>query len=118
VDIGSPGRITFCYTEHTFLVPEAEVRINPSARVVDWLIHFGLGYSSYKAHGIETVIYNVTSRQIYGRSTLEIDLTDHWLFLIPSHTAEPSQVDVVATLTGQNTMLVQANQVIYLKGLK
>ncbi len=118
VDIGSPGEITFCYTENTFLVPEAEVRINPSARVLDWLVHFGLGYSTFKAHGIDTDIYRVTARQIYGRSNLVIDLTDHWLYLIPSHTQEPSQVDVVATLVGPNTMLVQANQVIFLENLK
>lgn len=111
------GMLLFCYSERTPQVPEAQVIVSPTARAVDVLLHLGLGYSSYTAHGISTDVYAVTANQFYGRTNLVLDATNHWFYFIPTHTQEPSQVDVVATLVNQDTLLVRANQVIYLGGL-
>ena len=77
-------------------------------------MHLGLGYASFEAHGNKTEIYNVTRDQIYGRCNLELAVTDHWFYVIPSHAAEPSQVDIVGTLVAPDRLLLQANQVIFL----
>ena len=51
VGIGAPGRIVFCYHHHSIDVPEAKVTIGMKGHVLDWLIHFGLAFSTYNAHG-------------------------------------------------------------------
>ncbi len=99
-------------------MPEAEITVNFSGRVVDLLIHFGLGYTSFEAHGVKTDIYKVTRDQIYGRCALVLVATDHWFYFIPSHSTEPSQADIVGTLVTPDTLLLQANQVISLGSLK
>jgi hypothetical protein len=43
--------------------------------------------------------------------------THHWLYVIPSRTEQPSQVDWFITLTASDTALVQASQVIANSGL-
>jgi hypothetical protein len=118
VDIGAPGKIIFCYDEHTLRIPEAQVRIHLAARAVDWLMHLGLGYSTFAAHGISTDIYGITPTAIHGRTTLALTQTEHWLYFIPSRTEQPSQVDWVATLTGPDTAVMQADQVIINNGFK
>jgi hypothetical protein len=118
VGIGTPGKIVFCYYENRIDIPEADVIINPKGRVLDVLLHLGLGFSTYKAHGVSTDIFSVTQSSIHARTQLDIVMTEHWLYVIPSHTDEPSQVDEFFTLKSPDTALIQAQQVIFLNGLK
>jgi hypothetical protein len=117
VDIGTPGRIVFCYRRHSIEVPEAEVKIGFKGHVIDWLLHLGLGFSTFKAHGVATEVFGATPLEIHARTTLVITQTDHWLYVIPSHTDQPSEVDWLATLTAPDTTLVQGRQVISISGL-
>ncbi|HKV53691.1 MAG TPA: hypothetical protein VJN94_03525 [Candidatus Binataceae bacterium] len=118
VDIGAPGKIIFCYTHSGIEVPEADVAISAKGRALDLVYHLGLGFSTFKAHGIRTDILAVTQTTIRARMELDIVQTDHWLYLIPSHADQPSQVDEVFTLESDDTALVRAEQVIFLNGLK
>jgi hypothetical protein len=118
VDIGTPGKIVLCYYQNRIEVPEADVIINAKGRVLDLLLHLGLGFSTYKAHGVNTDIFSMTQTSIHARTRLDIVMTQHWLYVIPTHTDEPSQVDEIFTLKTPDTALVQAQQVIYLAGLK
>ena len=118
VDIGSPGRIVFCYDEHTVELPEAQVRIHPGARAIDWLMHFGLGFSTYNAHGLHTDIYAISPVNIHGRTTLALTQTEHWLYVIPSRHEQPSEVDWIVTLIRPDTALIEASQVIYDKDFR
>ena len=91
-------KIVFCYYQNRIEVPEADVTISAKARVLDWLMHLGLGFSTFKAHGISTNIFSVTPVSIHARTQLDIVMTDHLLYLIPKHTDEPSEVDETFTL--------------------
>ena len=114
---GTPGRIVFCYRRHSIEVPEAEVKIGFKGHVVDWLLHRGLGFSTFKARGVTTEVFGVTPLEIHARTNLKITQTEHWLYVIPSDTDQPSEVDWLATLTAPDTTLVQGRQVISISGL-
>ncbi len=118
VGIGAPGRIVFCYHHHSIDVPEAKVTIGVKGHVLDLLIHFGLAFSTYNAHGVSTSVFAITPTQIRARTTLVIVQTEHWLYVIPSHTEQPSEVDWQATMTAPDTTVVQGRQVIFTNGLK
>ena len=98
MDIGTPGKIVLCYYQNRIEVPEADVIINAKGRVLDLLLHLGLGFSTYKAHGVNTDIFSMTQTSIHARTRLDIVMTQHWLYVIPTHTDEPSQVDEIFTL--------------------
>jgi hypothetical protein len=118
VDIGAPGRIVFCYYHHSIDVPEAKIAIGFKGHALDLLIHLGLGFSTYKAHGVSTSVFAITPTQIRARTTLVIVQTEHWLYVIPSHTDQPCEVDWQATLTAPDTTVVQGRQIIFTSGLK
>ncbi len=118
VDIGAPGRIVFCYRHHSIDVPEAEVTIGVKGHVLDWLLHLGLGFSTYKAQGVSTSVFAVTPTEIRARTTLVVTQTEHWLYVIPSRTEQPSEVDWRVTLTAPDVTIVQGRQVIVTSGLK
>src|SRR5580700_12217713 len=59
VDIGAPGRIVFCYYHHSIDVPEAKIAIGFKGHALDLLIHLGLGFSTYKAHGVSTSVFAI-----------------------------------------------------------
>jgi hypothetical protein len=84
--------------------------------MLDWVLHLGLGFSSFKAHGTSTDIYAVDATRIHARTQLVVLLTDHWLVFSNYHD-EPSQVDWYATPLAPNTLLLQASQIITLDGL-
>lgn len=87
-------------------------------RALDWLIHLGLGFRTFGAHGINTDIYAITPTKMRGRTNLAIDYTDHWLYVLPSRGEYPSQVDWIATAEGQGTVKVRGEQVITLSGMR
>jgi len=53
-----------------------------------------------------------------ARTKLVVVLTDHLLYLIPVHTGEPSEVDWTARITGPDTLLLEAEQIIVTSGLR
>jgi len=116
--VGSPGSVTFCYSEHEVTVPAAQVRISAGGHALDVLGHLGLGFSTFAAHGISTDVYAVTPTRMRARTKLVVVLTDHLLYLIPVHTGEPSEVDWTARITGPDTLLLEAEQIIVTSGLR
>jgi hypothetical protein len=118
VAVGSPGKITFCYSPHQITVPQADIRISVGGRALDWLAHLGLGFSTYTAHGISTSIFAITQTRMRGRTDLVIDHTDHWFYLLPVHDAQGSCVDWIATAQGNDEVHVKAAQVVYAYGTK
>jgi hypothetical protein len=91
--IGAPGKVVFCYQEHIVEVPEASIYISPLKRAEDIAINLGLGFETYKAHGISTDVYQVSLTHIRARTTLQLDITFHFLLLFPVHQgAQVSQV--------------------------
>jgi len=118
VDLGVPGKITFCYHDHTIEVPEANIKVTAGGRALDLLMHLGLGFSTFLAHGVSTDVFAVTSTQIHARTTLAVVQTEHWLYVIPAHTEQQSQVDWIATLVGPDLVLLNAQQVISNSGLR
>jgi hypothetical protein len=117
VGIGEPGRIVFCYRRHSIEVPEAEVNIGFKGHVMDWMLHLGLGFSTFKAHGVKTQVFGLTPTEIHARTELVITQTEHWLYVIPSKSDQPSEVDWLVTLTAPDTTTVQGRQVISVSGL-
>jgi hypothetical protein len=118
VDIGAPGRIVFCYRHHSIEMPEAQIKIGVKGHVLDVLLHLGLSFSTYKAQGVSTSVFAVTPTQIRARTTLVVIQTEHWLYVIPSRTEQPSEVDWLATLTAPDSTMVQGRQVIVTGGLR
>lgn len=118
VAVGAPGRITFCYSEHNVDVPNAEVRVSAGGRAIDWALHLGLGFRTFRAKGIDTDIFGITSSKIRGRTNLVIEHTDHWFYVLPVRGGDPSQVDWMATLTGPDTLRLKAEQVMLVSGMR
>jgi hypothetical protein len=116
--VGGPGKITFCYSEHEISVPNAEVRISVAAHALDVLAHLGLGFSTFAAHGINTDLYAITPTRMRGRTDLVVVHTDHWLYVLPAHTGQPSEVDWTARQTGPDAVLIEAQQIILNSGLR
>ncbi len=118
VDIGTPGKTTFCFDGHSVEVPEAQVRVSAKAHALDILVHLGLGYSTYDAHGVQTDIFSIDPGRIYARTTLVIIDTTHWLYVIPMRTPQPAAAEEIVTLVGTDTLLVRARMIVAFGGLK
>ena len=65
VDIGTPGRIVFCFDGHAIQVPSVEIDISPKAHILDLVMHLGLGHDTYSAHGVRTDVFSVTANTIH-----------------------------------------------------
>jgi len=117
IRIGEPSEITFCYHPHSIDVPNAEVYVPPAKRAVEVALTLGLGYTSFKAHGIKTDIYSISPTQMRGRTTLDVDRTFHFLYFIPFEVSpQPSVVDWKGTMTDPETVHLEAYQVLWLSG--
>jgi hypothetical protein len=115
---GSPGRITFCYHEGSVEVREAEIRVPPLARLYDIAINFGLSYDTFEARGVKTEICLVTPDTVRSRTTLNVVVTPHLLFVIPvGHVDEPMLEDEVTQLTGPDTLRVKARLLLTAFGI-
>ncbi|GEM_PF-5998903 len=112
VNIGSPGKITFCFDGHSIEVPQAEIKVTPKAHVLDLLVHFGLAYSTYEARGIRTDVYSVTPVMIHARTTLVTIDTTHWMYSIPVRTDEPGVVDSIITLPAPDRLLLRSRMIM------
>ena len=55
--------------------------------------------------------------KLKAKTDLSITQTEHWLYLIPSKTEQPSQILWVASLISPDTLLIKADQVIVNQGL-
>jgi hypothetical protein len=115
--IGEPGEITFCFQPHQVDVPNAEVYVPPHMRALEVAMNLGLGYTTFRAHGIKTVIYSMSPGAMHGRTTVDVDPTAHLLFVIPIKGApQPSQVEWKAILVDRDTVHVNAYQVLWFSG--
>lgn len=112
VDVGSPGKSVFCYAvDNKIEIPYAEVTINAKGRALDVIGHLGLGYSSFVAHSLNSDVYNIAPTEVRAETDLSITQTDHWLYVIPSKSEQPSQILWVASLISPDTLLIKADQV-------
>lgn len=107
--VGSPGRISFCYDERSIEVRQAEIRVPPLARLYDIALNLGLSYDTFEARGVNTDIFLATPNIVRTRTTLNVVVTPHLLFLFKiGHVDEPMLADEVAQLTGPDTLTVKA----------
>jgi hypothetical protein len=115
--LAQPGEIVFCYRKHAIEVPRAEVYVPPAIRALDLAIHLGLGYSSYRAHGLKTDVYVVTPTAMRGRTVLEVENKFHLLYAIPiGDSSQPARVDWYARLIDRDTVRIDAYQVAWTQG--
>jgi hypothetical protein len=114
--IGAPGKIQFCYQDHSIEVPEALIHVSALKRIEEFTKNFGLGFTPFRARGISTDVYQVSSTHLRGRTTLEVDATFHLLMIFPIRGAEPSVVDWEASAEGPSLLLVKADEVFDYNG--
>jgi len=110
--VGTPGQIYFCYGNHAIKFQSADIVISPQARAGDIARHLGLGYTTLKAKGIKTDVYLVTADTLRSRSYIDIEVTDHLLYLIPIKFHEHMVEDEVSKLAGPNMLTIYARFVL------
>lgn len=117
-NVGSPGRITFCYHEGSVEVRQAEIMVPALARLYDIALNFGLSYDTFEARGVNTEIFLVTPDTVRSRTTLNVIVTPHLLFVIPvGHVDEPMLEDEVTRITGPDTLTVKARLLLTAFGI-
>jgi hypothetical protein len=107
-NIGSPGKIVFCYRDRSIDVREVEIRVSPVARAYDVALSMGLSYTTFTARGVESDVFLVTPDTLRTRSMLDVGATAHLFWLIPFHEHQGMVEDEVVKLTGPNTVSVKA----------
>jgi hypothetical protein len=110
--IGVPGEIYFCYQNHAIELQSAEIMVSRQARIFDIARHLGLGYTTFRARGIKTDVYLVTTDTLRSRSYVDVEATDHLLYLIPIQFHEHMVEDEVSKLTDSNTLEMHARFVL------
>ena len=107
-NIGSPGKIVFCYHDRSIDVREVEIRVSPVARAYDVTLSMGLSYTTFTARGVETDVFLVTPDTLRTRSLLDVVATAHLFWLIPLHQHQGMVEDEVVKLSGLNRVSVKA----------
>jgi|ERR1700722_956396 len=114
--IGVPGKIQFCYQDHSVDIPKALIHVSVLKGMQEFVENFGLGISTFRARGISTDVYQISPTHLRARTTLQLDITFHFLMVFPFHMTEPSLVDWEATLEGSNLLLIKADEVFNYNG--
>jgi hypothetical protein len=115
-DIGAPGRIFFCYHNHTIQFQSAEITISRQARIHDIGHQLGLGYTTFKARGIKTDVLLTRTDALRSRSDIDVEGTEHLFYLIPIHFHERMVEDEVSTLENTNTLRMNARFLLHADG--
>jgi hypothetical protein len=112
--IGGPGKIVFCYRPTRIDVPEVDIQFSRADWIKNVAMHMGLGLTlvSVDTPAISTTIYRITPTQIYARTFVPTKIKELLLWVLPVSTTEMLVDEEVATLTGPNSIFVQAHQAL------
>ena len=116
--LGGPSRIVFCYRPTRIDVPEVEIQFGVADWVKDVALHMGLGLTlvSVDTPAISTTIYKITSTQIHARTFVPTKVRELFFWVLPISTTEMLVDEELATLTGPDSIFVQARQTLDVSG--
>jgi hypothetical protein len=107
-DIGTPGRIFFCYHNHGIDFQSAKIDISRHAMARVIISQLGLGYITFNARGIKTVVLLVTADTLRSRTYVDVVGTEHLLYIIPIHFHEHMLEDEISRFVDAKTLRMNA----------
>lgn len=114
-DPGAPAftkfnRISFCYTPHGIQVPEIDLSVERHGAFLFVLSHLGLGYMRSHVLDGKSEVYDIAGNQMLTRTTITVEITESWIFKLPTTRVRTVIDDELVALDGSDTLKVSGQQ--------
>lgn len=110
-------RVVFCYGPHEIRVPEIEMSLTPRQSVLDLILgHLGLGYIHTRPVDAKTEVYEITASQIHARTTVTFEVTESWIYKLPSTHEQLVTDEELVTFINPTRVFVSGLQFLTVSG--
>jgi len=111
------GRIVFCFSQDSITVPDIDISLVAEHGMLDFILsHLGLGYSRSRVLDVKSQVFRVNGNQILTRTTITFEMTESWIYKLPTTHRQLVTEEELATIVGPASMFVSGQQFMEISG--
>lgn len=104
-------RVVFCYRTNEIYVPEIDISLTPRKSVLNLILgHLGLGYTRSRVVDVKADVYKISTSQIHSRTTVTLEVTESWIYKLPSTRLQRVTDEELATLINPTCVFINGRQ--------